>query len=753
MTDETVVLTEPETDAFPDIAAGDMSLNAFIDEFGSSLLDNLNSALPPVYDGTPDLRRQVIMDSLSRKPFPAQAEVVQAVTKLLIERNEHAAIVNGEMGCGKTLLAIATAAVLYHEGYRRTLVLSPPHLVYKWRREIMQTVPEARVWVLNGPDTLLKLMLLREQLHLPATGPEFYILGRVRMRMGYHWQPAFALRQHGGFHFGVCPDCGTRIQDADGNWMTAEVLRHEDRPRKCTACNTPLWTLMRPTAVSGDLQSAMVSKALKRIPTVGDATAKRLKSTFGDTFLASMLGDNLYEFINLMDGHGEMVFSDRQAQRMERAMANMEFGFGEGAYQASEFIKRYLPRNTFDLMVVDEGHEYKGGSSAQGQAMGVLASQARKVLLLTGTLMGGYGDDLFFLLFRILTARMLEDGYQPGRNGSLNTAAMQFMRDHGVLREVFSERSGDAHKTAKGKKMSVRVSKAPGFGPVGVLRCLLPFTVFLKLADLGSGILPPYEEEFREVAMTDAQQTAYGELTQTLTTTLRQALAKRDNTLTGVVLNALLAWPECCFRNETVKHPRTRELLAFVPALFDDMQATPKEEELTTLCLEEKAAGRKVLAYSTYSGTRDTTSRLKALLTQAGLRTAVLRASVPPEQREDWVAEQLEQGVDVIVTNPELVKTGLDLLEFPTIVFMQTGYNVFTLLQAARRSWRIGQTEAVRVIYLGYAGSSQMTCLDLMARKIAVAQSTAGDVPESGLDILNSDGDSVEIALAKQLVA
>lgn len=454
-----------------------------------------------------------------------------------------------------------------------------------------------------------------------------------------------------------------------------------------------------------------------------------------------------------MDGGGEMVFSDRQAQRMERAMANMEFGFGEGNYQASEYIKRYLPKNTFDLMVVDEGHEYKGGSSAQGQAMGVLASHARKILLLTGTLMGGYADDLFYLLFRILTRRMLKEGYKPGRNGSLTTAAMQFMRDHGVLKEIISESNDEAHKTAKGKKTSTRVSKAPGFGPKGVLRCLLPYTVFLKLKDLGSGVLPPYQEEFREVVMTEGQRDAYQGLSDTLTTLLRQALAKRDNTLLGVVLNVLLAWPECCFRPETVKHPRTRATLAFVPSLFADMQATPKERELINICLEEKATGRKVLAYSTYSGTRDTTSRLKALLTQAGLKTAVLRATVSPEQREDWVAEQVDRGIDVIVTNPELVKTGLDLLEFPTIVFMQTGFNVYTLLQAARRSWRIGQKQAVRIIYLGYAGSSQMACLDLMARKIAVAQSTAGDVPESGLDILNSDGDSVEIALAKQLAA
>ncbi|MCL2897149.1 SNF2-related protein [Brenneria sp. WC1b.1] len=728
-------------------------LNQFIDEFGDSLLASLNQSLPPVYDGTPDLKRQAVMDALKRRPFPAQADTVQAVVKLLVDRNEHAAIINGEMGCGKTLLAIATAAVLYHEGYRRTLVLSPPHLVYKWRREILETVENARVWVLNGPDTLIKLMLLREQLHVPATGPEFFILGRVRMRMGYHWKPACAVRRRQGIPFGVCPDCGQRITNTDGNWLAVNHLQQEEKPRKCSHCQTPLWTLMRPNSLSDDLQSQMVNKALKRIPTIGDATARKLKAAFGDAFLASMLGDNLYEFINLMDNSGELVFSDRQAQRMERAMTNVEFGFGEGNYQASEYIKRHLPKNTFDLMVVDEGHEYKGASSAQGQAMGVLASHVRKILLLTGTLMGGYADDIFYLLFRILTRRMLEEGYRPGRNGSLTAAGMRFMHDHGVLKEVLSENNREAHKTARGKKTAVRVSKAPGFGPKGVLRCLLPYTVFLKLSDLGRDVLPPYHEEFREVAMTETQSDAYMKLSVSLTTMLRQALAKRDTTLLGVVLNVLLAWPECCFRPEVVKHPRTRDTLAFVPSLFSTLEATPKEQTLIALCLAEKAAGRKVLAYSTYSGTRDTTSRLKALLTQAGLKAAVLRATVSPEQREDWVAEQVDKGIDVLVSNPELVKTGLDLLEFPTIVFMQTGFNVYTLLQAARRSWRIGQKRAVKVIYLGYAATSQIACLDLMARKIAVAQSTAGDVPGSGLDILNADGDSVEIALAKQLVA
>ena len=41
----------------------------------------------------------------------------------------------------------------------------------------------------------------------------------------------------------------------------------------------------------------------------------------------------------------------------------------------------------------------------------------------------------------------------------------------------------------------------------------------------------------------------------------------------------------------------------------------------------------------------------------------------------------------------------------------------------------------------------------LMGKKIAVSQSTSGDMPDSGLDVLNDAGDSLEVALAKQLLA
>lgn len=742
-----------------------IALGEFVSMFGDSLLEAVRQQNPPIYT-IPDSRRDQVIDSLTRRPFDAQREVVQACAALLVDADEPAAIINAEMGTGKTMMAIATAAVLHAEGYERTLVISPPHLVYKWRREIKQTIPNARVWILNGPDTLKKLLRIRA-MRGRARVPEFFVLGRVRMRMGFHWKPSFALRRvvyrddlgaRRQATYACCPDCGELLThqmiDGTDTPMSEHVAAVElDRDRRaCAACGSRLWTLTRKGTAKRSRRE-IVLDALQQLPTIGAKTAERLLGSFGEELLGSMLEDNVYEFINLMDEDGELVFSDRQATRMERALANTEFAFGQGDYQASEFIKRYLPHGYFGLLVVDEGHEYKNEGSAQGQAMGVLARKCRKTLLLTGTLMGGYADDLFYLLWRLNPKAMVGDGYRVNARGSLGMAAMSFMRDHGVLKDVFKETSGEAHRTAKGKQETKRTSKGAGFGPKGIMRYVLPCTVFLKLSDIGAGVLPGYAEHFVDVSMTDEQREAYQRLSTTLSSELRHALAKGDTTLLGVVLQVLLAWPDCAFRDELVRHPRTRGTLAFQPAVFGNDDEMPKEQALLDLCKREKAKGRRVLAYSVYTGTRDTTMRLKLMLERAGLRVAVLRASVDSTKREDWVADQVDRGVDVLITNPELVKTGLDLLDFPTIVFMQSGYNVYTLQQAARRSWRIGQKQDVAVYFFGHLETAQMQCLELMAKKIAVSQSTSGDMPESGLDILNQNEDSIEVALAKQLVA
>ena len=742
-----------------------ISLSDFIANFGDGLLEAVRTQNPPVYDGTANLSRESILQGLKRQAFVAQREVVQAVTRLLVDQGDPAAIINAEMGTGKTMMAIAAAAIMHAEGYQRTLVISPPHLVYKWRREIKDTVPGARVWILNGPDTLKKLLQIRSMRAVP-TVPEFFVLGRVRMRMGFHWRPSFMVRRFiecddlgapQRLSYAACASCGTLIsnQSDDGEVIPlsvtmAAVVLNEKR-QACRNCGSALWTLMRQGHAARSRRDMLLS-ALQQLPTIGQKTAERLIVSFGEKLLSDMLEDNLFEFINLMDENGDLVFSDRQAQRMERSLSSFEFSYGQGGYQPTEFIKRQLPQGFFGLLVVDEGHEYKNEGSAQGQAMGVLARKCKKTLLLTGTLMGGYADDLFYLLWRLHPKAMIEDGFKFNARGSLSAASMGFMREHGVLKDVYKESDSQSHRTAAGKSTTCRTSKGPGFGPKGIMRYVLPCTAFLKLKDIGGNVLPPYAEFFAEVAMTEEQEAAYRNLSNILSAELRQSLRTGDTTLLGVVLNVLLAWPDCAFRDEIVRHPRKNQQLAYQRALFGEGDVMPKEQSVLDLCKREKAKGRRTLVYSVYTGMRDTTARMKALLDSHGFKTAVLRASVDAVKREDWVAEQVDRGIDVLICNPELVKTGLDLLEFPTIAFMQSGFNVYTVQQAARRSWRIGQKLPVEVHYFGYAGSAQMSCLQLMAQKIAVSQSTSGDMPDSGLDVLNQSGDSMEVALAKRLV-
>ena len=753
-------------------AARHIPLPAFVGEFSNSLMDSAHRQNPPVYDGAQDPALNRMLDALLRTPFPAQRERIHAVYKLLLEQNEPAAVINAEMGTGKTMMGICLAAIMRQAGFRHTLVISPPHLVYKWRREILETIPDARVWVLNGPDTLAKLLRLRQLLKLDKQQiPEFFIIGRVRMRLGYLWEPRFwrrkthvrqAISEQDDFsdktiiktlEYAACPRCGDPVTDEDGEPLNPADFP-EDKPKQCAHCGEALWTLVHKRRGSAAVESPdkRIRKALCQIPTIGPKTADKLVTRFGDKLLTGMLADNVHEFINLMDENGQLLFSDRQAQRMERALGRLEFSFGQGNYQATEFFKRYLPSSFLDLLIVDEGHEYKNAGSAQGQAMAVLSAKAKKVLLLTGTLMGGYADDLFYLLMRVMPQRMIEDGFRYADNGSLAGAAMAFMQEHGVLKHIFKENEGNAHRTARGRSITHRVAKAPGFGPKGIARFVLPYTVFLKLSEIGGDVLPPYDEYFTGVPMEADQAAQYDDLSATLSSEMKEALRKGDTSLLGVVLNVLLAWPDTAFREEIVKHPRTREVIAYAPPVLDDAPSA-KENALLDIIREEKSQGRRVLVYTTYTGVRDTATRLKRLCDEAGVKAVVMRASVQAARREEWILDHVDKGIDVLICNPELVKTGLDLLEFPTIVFMQTGYNVFTLMQAARRSWRIGQKHAVRVHFLGYEETAQMACLELMAKKIAVTQSTSGDMPESGLDILNQSDDSMEIALAKQLVA
>jgi hypothetical protein len=73
-----------------------------------------------------------------------------------------------------------------------------------------------------------------------------------------------------------------------------------------------------------------------------------------------------------------------------------------------DFIGRYMP-GFFDYAIADEVRELKG-DTAQGNALGTLAACAQHTVVLTGTLLGGYADEVFNILYRLEPRRMVQEG-------------------------------------------------------------------------------------------------------------------------------------------------------------------------------------------------------------------------------------------------------------------------------------------------------------------------------------------------------
>ena len=220
----------------------------------------------------------------------------------------------------------------------------------------------------------------------------------------------------------------------------------------------------------------------------------------------------------------------------------------------------------------------------------------------------------------------------------------------------------------------------------------------------------------------------------------------------GVYLNNLLSYPDKPFDNPEILVPGTDEVL-FKPVQLDPTVLYAKEARLIELIKQNKREGRRCLVYATYTGKKDVSPRLKDILTREGIKAIILRSSVKPEKREEWLADKVYKGYDVVICNPTLIETGLDCIDFPTIIFYQTGYNLFTLRQASRRSYRPGQKKDVHVYFLVYADTLQEAAIRLMGAKLEASLSIEGDFSEEGLRMMGSGfGQDVGTALAKALV-
>jgi len=645
------------------------------------------------------------IERLLRRPFPAQAVAIMGLAKRW--RQARTGMVVAECGTGKTLISLGAIHV-HSEGKPFTaLAMVPPHLVEKWAREAFLTLPGVRVFLIddlrNGGD-----------------GNKAHGVNEVRIQQGR------IVRE--GLQTSLSE---LRLQKAFSS----------PRKRWLSLCARPsLFIVGRERAKLGYFW-----RHAYRVPRSGPYLGCVVNSDTGKPVIVDESRLTITEF--------EKV---KIAETIETRGEKRCRPFHSPLWQADadrirrmapiDFIGRYMP-GFFDYTICDEIHQL-AGDTAQGNALGTLASCTDRIVGLTGTLLGGYADDLFNTLFRLEAARMKEHGYEWGTTGRSS-----FTQDYGVL-ETITKIEPAENRCSKAKTTSM-VRRKPGASPLLFGEFLMQLCAFVFLEDI-SGELPPYEESYVSVPMDALMMSAYRDLEDAIRKALKEHRGNRS--VLSTMLNTLLLYPDHPYSLGTLYgtefDPELKRNVRFVIAETRDLpeeQLYSKERKLIEEIRKELAEGRRCQVFAVYTQKHDVTARLQRILTNEGIRTTVLRASVDTSKREAWYARQIKEGVQVVISHPKLVETGLDLLDFPTIIFYESGYSLHTLRQASRRSWRIGQRRPVRVKFLCYEGTMQTACLRLMGKKLLVALTMEGKFAGEGLQNIDEDDDMLS-AMARELV-
>jgi hypothetical protein len=534
-------------------------------ELGARILE----MYPPLQSTTDEVPAK--LSSLLRKPLPAQAVAIGGLAKRL--KTARAARIVAECGAGKTFMALGLAHVLRAN---TILVMCPSHIAKKWAREAIKTIPFVRTFLIedmrNGGD--------RKQPHGVC---------EVRLRKG-------------------------RVV-YEGMQLSLSELRQFGRTgwkRRCTHPSVFIipkdkgklsyfWRHAYLAAKSGPELGGTIN------PDSGVAIedSERQKPTHLD-FDESKVS----EMVDRPKG-GKRVFSPLwQADRSKiQRMAPLEY------------IGRYMA-GWFDFSVADELHQL-AGDTAQGNGLGVLARAGRRLVALTGTLMGGYADDLFNVFYRMEPQTIVGEGFAYGGEGRRD-----FQQQYGVLETIDRVRDED-NACSRASKRTVQVIKKPGASPLLFGKFLMSTTAFLTLEDIADN-LPPYEESVLSCDMDEVLLEAYTDLE----TALRDAMREHrgNKSLMSVLLNTLLLYPDHPYGFSEIwaraLDPLTKEFHKFYVAQPQELARNlvySKEVTLIADIKEELRQGRRCQVYATYTGEKDVNARLENVLSAAGFHVAVLR--------------------------------------------------------------------------------------------------------------------------------
>ncbi len=688
----------------------------------------------------------------------------------------------------------------------RVLIQGPPHMVEKYRREIEGDVVNARCMILDSEEKALAL----ERAGTPR-GKEFYILSKeqaklryqempgpsrvVRRRIQYkvcnrcgkrHLAPGDKCPYCGehGWHFtvmcatcgevfpapgGKCPRCGSRhIRPADvlpgsavlANSRGKDVCIPKAEGMACPCCGQVLLPLMNLTGREArPLMPEDFSKKSSRNAVCfwcGESLWQPHVRNLGTKRLSAWVAARRYVNKAHKSQTTEWVLRSRAAAY--KRLAGEEFiGFAEveGGPRKVDLATILARKARFGYLILDEVQDYRNASTAQAVAASKMVARAGKVIALTGTPSDGTCRSMFHLMFQLFPDIMKSRGYNW-------TDAGRFTQDFGSVEKVYAvNEDGDYNSSSRGKQIG-STKEMPGISTFVYAWFMLPVTVFLNIRDMGRE-LPDLNEEVRVVDPSPEEVELFGDYYDVIEKGKSMAYQRGGLAVQAQVVQFALSYLDRPYGVKEILNPVDGTVIAEIPqhTEYSAGGRTSKEEEFQKILRKELAEGRNVFVYAEFTGKPETNvqRRLKELAEECGAKSAILDSgAVPTANRESWIRKQTRDGVRVIITNPRCVETGLDFVwedkdgkgNYPTIVFYQVGWSLYTSLQASRRHLRLTQKEECRTYYLAWDGTLQLNALKMMAEKARAAAALQGVFTTEGLTALTHGVDARQ-QLVKEL--
>ena len=725
-------------------------LNDYLSLFGSMLANKIQQKFRPKFIPGTDMYSNYLMnldDYIHHKGvelYAAQMAVIQASAKNF-DINKHGFIV-GEMGSGKSIMTGSTFYVSNsnkNKGFN-AMIMCPSHLVEKWKSEMEKYIPNTKGYIIHNLDELLAIEgKLRNRNRAENM---FVIMSKEIAKLGYDLRPA-AIWSRSKQCF-VCPECGQPLYKEENrqlspysnrktkikvklteldflkqyayNVVCPNEIKVWNDDKKCyenEKCNCKLWTTLNRDEDHGWIKLGEQGWIRQEhiVPMTEDFMSKE-KINKKETDLFNKLFEQ-YE-----------LYQDGEPFKISYK--------GSKKYPVAKYIYKRM-NGVFDYLGLDEAHLLMN-NSLQGIASHHLMKAAKHTLLLTGTLLNGFAANLFYTLFRVCPNIMRQEGFTYEDEA-------EFARLFGVISRESMYQIERGYQ--RGRVGNIKEKRLPGVSPLVFTKFLLNLTSFIALDDMAEG-LPSYEEIPIGVDMDQDTARCYAEIENFFSSRVNM-FRSGSRKIMGSVIRLMTQYPDAPHIVRRIQDPDTGEI-EFEPTGLDKTIRN-KEEKLLEIVQEKIALGEKVLVYYNTVNTTDIGDHITAYLCSEDIKAFELKASVKAEKRMDFINKEVKKGAQVMITNPSLVETGLDLLDFTTIIFFQVGYNLSTMRQASRRSWRLSQTKDIQVYFLYYNRTIQEQAISLMATKLQAAQTLEGNFSEEGLKAM-SQNDDVLTQIANNVV-